>query len=263
MAIPIIAGLAAGSTAAGVAGSLFDKKKAKPIDISRQLSLLQDTYAQNQLQNTDLANKLNPLTAGYKTDLSNALTGARNEFAGNKAEYLGTTEANTKEAQDALRKNLYSKTFSGVPSSLQAIREASAAGGGLNTGSYQKAVGDFGDKLAQTLGEGERDIQLQGIKNRQSAQENAFNTFNNLSSKLTDQQINGLTKVLDTGREDLVRQYTTSMGLSQDETQGIIDLLNFQQSGNLAQDTAADAQRQALYNSLIQGGASILGRKAV
>lgn len=249
--------------AAGAAGSLFGKKKSKPIDITQQLNRIQDTYAQNQLQNTQLTKDLAPLTADYRTGLSNALNTARTDFAGNKAEFLGATDANTKEAQDALRKNLYSKTFNAVPDSLQAIREASAAGGGLKTGSYQKAVGDFGSELASKLGEGERDIQVMGINNRQSAQENAFNAFNNLSSRLTDQQLNGLTKIMDTGREDLVRQYTTSMGLSQEETQAIVDLLNFHQSGQLASDTAADANQQALYNALISGGSGLLGRKAV
>lgn len=261
MAIPLAA-VGAGMAAAGVAGSLFGKKKAKPIDISQQLARIQDTYAQNQLQNSQLTKDLNPLTNTYRADLAGAIGGAKEDFATNKNELLTRTDQNTKEAQDALRANLYSKEFSGVPGSLQAIREASAAGGGLNTGSYQKAVGRFGTDLARTLGEGERDIQLKGVENRQSAQEQAFSAFNNLSSKLTDNQIQGLTKALDTGREDLVRQYTTSMGLSQDETQAVVDLLNFQQSGNMAQDSAEEANRQSLYNALVGGGAGLIGRKA-
>lgn len=258
MAIP--AAIPIAMAGAGVAGSLFGKKKSKPIDISQQLSLLQQSYGQQRLQNDELAKNLNPLTQSYKADLQAALNQGKTDFTGAKQEFLGATDANTKQAQDALRANLYSKTFNALPDTLQAVREASAAGGGLKTGSYQKAVADVGSTLAQTIGEGERDIQIQGIQNRQSAQENAFNTFNSLSSRMTDQQIQGLTKVLDTGREDLVRQYTTSMGLSEAETQGIIDLLNFQQSGQLASNTADDANRQALYNALIGGGATLLGR---
>ncbi len=258
MVVPLIA-LGAGMAAGGVAGSLL-QKKPRSIDITQQLQQLQDTYSQNQLQNQDLTKQLNPLTQGYKEDLAKALGGAKQDFASNKTEYLGATDANTKEAQDAMRANLYGKTFNALPDTLQAVREASAAGGGLKTGSYQKAVNDVGRTTAQTIGQGERDIQLAGVQNRQGAQEQAFNAFNNLSSKLTDQQLDGLTKVLDTGREDLVRQYTTSMGLSQDETQGIISLLNFQQSGNLANDQADAANKQALYNALINGGGTIAGR---
>ncbi len=259
MVAPLL--LAGGAlVAGGVAGSMFGKKKAQPIDITQQLSKIQDTYAKNRELNTGLSNSLDPLTQNYRADLQSAIGGAKQDFTANKNELLTSTDVNTKEAQDALRKNLYSKTFNAVPDSLQAIREASAAGGGLKTGSYQKAVGDFGGQLAQTLGEGERDIQLKGVDNRQGAQEQAFSAFNNLSSKLTDAQLDGLTKVLDTGREDLVRQYTTSMGLNEDETQAIVDLINFQQSGELANNTAADANRQSLYNSLIGGGAGLMGR---
>lgn len=259
MAIPLMA-VGAGLTAAGVGASLMGKKKSKPIDISRQLSELQSTFGRNRQLNTGLKESLDPLTAGYKADLASTLKGAKDDFAANKAEFLGSTDANTKQAQDALRANLYSKTFNAVPDSLQAIREASAAGGGLNTGSYQKQLGDFGGQLATTLGEGERNIQITGIQNRQGAQEQAFSAFNNLSNKLTDSQLDGLTKVLDTGREDLVRQYTTEMGLNESETQSIIDLLNFQQSGQLAQDSAADKNRQDLYNALIGGGTTLLGK---
>lgn len=259
-AIPIAIG--AGMAAGGIAGSFFGKKKTQPIDISQQLARVQGSYDKQNRLNTDLSANLNPLTQGYKADLQAALGQEKTDFAGNKQEYLGSTDANTKAAQDALRANLYSTTFNALPDTLQAVREASAAGGGLNTGSYQKAVNDVGRTTAQTIGQGERDIQVQGLQNKQGAQENAFNAFNQLSGKMTDQQLQGLTKVLDTGREDLVRQYTTSMGLSEAETQSIVDLLNFQASGNLASQTAADANQQALYNALIGGGSTMMGSYA-
>ncbi len=239
-------------------GGLFGGNN-QPIDITAQLNAIQQNYAKQNSLNTELGTKLNPLTDQYKTDLASAISGAKNDQNTTNNQYLAETGTNTKEAQDALRKNLYSKTFSGVPESLQAIREASAAGGGLNTGSYQKAVGEFGGQLAETLGRGETQLQAQGVQNRQSAQENAFNTFSNLSSHLSDQQISGLTKVMDTGREDLVRQYTNSMGFSEDETNAIVGLLNFQQSGQLASNTADNANKTALLTALIGGGAKITG----
>lgn len=248
-----------GGVAGGALGGFMGGKKKKPIDISQQLAQLQSTYAKNQQNNAALTQGLNPMTAQYKTDLQNLLAGQRTDFTGNKNEYLAATDANTKEAQDVLRKSLYSDTFKGVPDSLQAIREASAAGGGLKTGSYQKAVGDFGSELASTLGQGERDIQVAGLQNRQGAQENTYNAFNALSSKLSDQQMEGLTKVMDTGRADLIREYTTSMGLSEAETQGVIDLLNFQQSGEFAGDTADNASKNALLSSLFQAGGTLAG----
>ncbi len=246
-----------GGVAGGALGGFSGGEKSKPIDITAQLNKLQDTYSKNRQLNQGLTTSLNPLTDKYKADLASALSGAKQDFTGERNNYLTATDANTKEAQDAMRRNLYSTTFNALPDTLQAVREASAAGGGLNTGSYQKAVNDVGRTTAQTIGQGERDIQLAGVNNRQGAQENAFNAFNNLSSKLTDQQINGLTKVMDTGREDLVRQYTTDMGLNADETQGIIDLLNFQASGDMAAHTADEANSSSNLASMLNSAASI------
>lgn len=258
MVVPLLA-LGAGVMAGGAAAGLLGGKKRPNIDISQQLEQLRQGTAQNRLMTDKLKTSLDPLTTDYKTQLQGMLAGQKNDFAANKNEYLGATMANTKEAQDAMRANLYSKTFSGVPDALQAVREASAAGGGLKTGSYQKAIGDVGNTVATNLGTGERDIQLQGLQNKQGAQSQAFDAFNNLSSKLSDTQMEGLTKVLDTGREDLVRQYTTQMGLNDQETQGIIDLLNFKQSGEQAGSSADEANRMALIQAIMGAGGKIAG----
>lgn len=246
-----------GGIAGGALGGFLGGSGSKPIDITQQLNKVQDTYRKNRELNQGLSTSLNPLTESYKADLAKALSGAKQDFNTNKNEYIAGTDRNTLEGQDAMRRNLYSDTFNALPDTLQAVREASAAGGGLNTGSYQKAVNDVGRTTAQTIGQGERDIQLAGIQNRQGAQSQAFDAFNNLSSKLTDQQINGLTKVMDTGREDLVRQYTTDMGLNQDETQAIIDLLNFQASGDMAAHTADESNSNSNLASLLNSAASI------
>ena len=258
MVIPLAVGAGGALIAGGVAGSLFGKKSSKPVDISRQLADIKDTYARNQSINAALPGALNPLTQDYRTDLKHQFDQSKADFATNKAEYLGATDANTKAAQDAQRANVYGDTFNGLPDALRSVREASAAGGGIGSGAYQQSVRDVGVSTAQKLASGERDIQIAGLQNKQSAQENAFNTFNNLSAKLSDQQIQGLTKVLDTGREDLIRQYTTKMGLNEAETQSVVDLLNFQQSSEFAKNTAADADRQSLYTSLIGTGGTLI-----
>ncbi len=256
-----IAGGGVGALAGGFGSKLFGNKQ-RPIDITGQLNAIQNTYAANRGLNQNLTGALAPLTGNYQTGLASNVAGAKNDLATQTGDYVTNTNANTQEAQDALRKNLYSNTFNALPSTLQAVREASAAGGGLNTGSYQKAVNDVGTRTAQTIGEGESQLQAQGAQARQGAQSQAFDAFSKLQSQLTDQQMQGLTKVLDTGREDLVRQYTTEMGLNEDETNAVVSLLNFQQSGQMAQDQASAANQTALLSALIGGGAQVAGRAA-
>lgn len=253
----VVGGLMAG---AGIAGSLFGKKKAKTPDISQQLAEVRKTYEKNRSINQGLYTDLQPLTQQFKTDAGDVITGAREDFAAGKGEYLGETKKLAEDAKNALRANLYSGTFAGLPDTLRSVREAAAAGGGIDSGAYQQAVQNVGMDTARTLASGERDIQIEGIQQQQRAQENVFNAFNQLSNKLTDTQMGVLTTVLDTGREDLVRKATVEMGLNESETQAVVDLMNFRASGKLAVDSADDANRQALYNALITGGAGIFGR---
>lgn len=258
MPVPAIG---AGLAAAGIAGSLLGKKTVPPVDITDQLAQLKGGIGQSRLRVDDLYNKLQPLTSQYATDTNAALEGSRADLEGQKADYLGSIDKNTAAAKDALRANLYSNTFNGLPDALRAVREAAAAGGGVDSGAYNNAVTQVGVNTASTLANGERDLQLQGLQDQNSAQTNAFNTFSQLSSKLNDQKLDMLTKVMDSGRADLVQKTASQLGLDQEETQGIIDLMNFQQSGNLASSSADASNQQALYDALINSGASLLARK--
>lgn len=231
--------------------------KSKPIDISQQLSQVRSAYDQAGQRNAALPGALNPLTQDYKAGLKSALTGAREGFETERTRFMDETDATTKGAQDAMRANLYSDTFSALPDALRSVREASAAGGGLNTGSYQQAVKETGVDTARQLIGGERDIQIAGAEHKQQAQQQAFNAFNELSSRLNAAEMDGLVRVMDTGREDLIRQYTTQMGFDIGEAQAVIDLMNFKQSGQMAQSQAADANKMALLTALISGGTKI------
>lgn len=264
MVAPLVPLAVAGGAmmAGGAAGSLFGKKKAKAPDISEQLAKVQATYNRNRDINRGLYDELQPLTGQFKQGAEDVMTGAKEDFAAGKGEYLGETKKLAEEAKNVLRANLYSGTFAGLPDTLRSVREAAAAGGGIDSGAYQQAVQNVGVDTARTLATGERDIQIEGLQQQQRAQENVFNAFNQLSNKLTDAQMGVLTTVLDTGREDLVRKATVEMGLNESETQAVVDLMNFRASGKLAVDSAADANRQALYNSLITGGAGLLGRSS-
>lgn len=252
-----IIGGAVGGPVGAVAGGIFGKKKSASIDISAQLAQLSQNAQRNRGLNNNLLDKTTGNLGTYKTGAADAIGQERTDFAGAKSDYLGASQDLTTQAKDDLRANLYSKTFSALPGTIRAVKEASAAGGGLDTGSYQQQLRDVGNTTARTVAEGERDIQVSGANNMQAAQTNVFNQFNQLSQKLSDQQLQTLTKVLDTGDMNAIRQATTEMGLNDDETQGIISLLNFKQSGQMASDQASEANKYALLNALIGGGSKI------
>lgn len=255
--IPIAIG--AGMAGGGIAGSLFGKKKAKPIDITAQLKQVQDSTMRSRGRVDDLYDALQPKTEAFKNESMGVLNTARETAGAERDRFLTETDDLTKQSKDLLRANLYSDTFQGLPDALRAVREASAAGSGIDSGAYQQAVQNVGRDTASNLVRGERDIQIEGLKGQQDAQRVAYQTFGALSSKLDDQQLDLLAKVLDTGREDMVRRTASQIGLDESETQAIVDLLNFRASGNLAAQTSADEQRQQLYNALIGGGSMLMG----
>lgn len=254
------ASVALGAVAAAKAANDAIFKQKKSIDIGSQLGSIQQNASRNSFLNENLHNDLAGVNTANQTDTASALEKARADAETQKSQYLGDTAKLTDEAKNALRANLYSKEFSGLPDALKAVREASAAGSGINSGAYQSAVAGVGADVARNLTTGERDIQVAGLQNQQQAQNQTYQTFANLTSKLSDQKLEMLTKVLDTGREDLVRRTTVQMGLNDSETQAVVDLLNFKQSGQLASQSAADANQQSLYNALIQTGGTILGK---
>lgn len=259
MVAPLVA-VGAGLAAGGVAGSLFGGKKIKKPDITQQLAQVNKQISTSRGRVDQLYDQLQPLTQRYQTGAEDVIGQGRATADEERNKFLSSTSELATQAKDALRQNLYSDTFAGLPDTLRAVREASAAGSGIDSGAYQAQVGNIGRDVARNLTTGERDIQIAGLEGQQNAQQVAYQTFSNLSSKLDDQQLDLLAKVMDTGREDMIRRTAGQLGLDEAETQAIISLLNFRESGQMAADSAEASNRQALYNALIGGGSMMMGK---
>jgi hypothetical protein len=251
--------LAAG---ASVLGGLMSRKgggAASPPDITQQLSearklrekqgrAVQDTYA-----------RLPGLTQDYSAQTQAGIEDIRNRVGEGSQQYLGDIGQNVEQTKDALRRSLYGNTFSGVPAAMQAVREAGAAGAGVGSGAYLRGVEGVGENIAQRLATGEQDIQAKGLETMADARTRTYDTFSNLESKLGSANLDRIAKVMDTGRADELQRLSLEMGLNEEETQSLIDLMNFQQSGKLASETAANQNKNDLSNALLGIGGQIAG----
>lgn len=234
-------------------------KSVKPIDITDQIAQVKGNAQKGRARVDELYNTLQPLTEQYKNEATGAI-GASKAAAGlERTNFLKANEDLTSQTKDLLRQNLYADTFTGLPDTLRAVREASAAGSGIDSGAYQQAVQNVGRDTAANIVGGERDIQLKGLEGQQNAQQVAYQTFSNLSSKLDDQQLGLLTKVLDTGREDQVRRTAQQLGLDESETQSLLDLMNFKASGQLASESADAANASDELSALLGLGGTVVG----
>lgn len=224
------------------------------VDITQQLAQAQQNATKNRQIAGQLPGQLAPLTSAYTSGVNSTLSGALNTANTNAANLNTTVGQNTTDAANALRANVYGSTFNGLPAALTAAREAAAAGGGVQSGSYQNAVKQIGVGAAQSVAQGEAGIQAQGAQAKTAAATTAYQTVAGLSSKLTDDQLNQLSTVLQTGRTDLIQNAATQMGLNDQETQSLIDLMNFQQSQNLASTTGQNQSNQQLLGTALQVG---------
>ena len=253
-------GAAIGGVAGGVMGGLMGgKKKAATPDITKQLLALQQNR-QKQQQTLDPAYaKAGELTNQYSTDTQSAIEDIRNRTNVGTNQYLGDINKNVEQSKDALRRSLYGNTFSGTSGALQAVREAGAAGAGVGSGAYLKGVQNVGADIANRLATGEQDIQAKGLQTMADARTNAYSTFSNLESKLGSANLDRLTTVMDTGRSDVLQKMASEMGLNTEETQGLIDLMNFQQSGQMASESANAASKNDLSSIFAQGAGTVAG----
>jgi hypothetical protein len=220
-------------------------------DISQQLLQVQQNAQRNRQLSGGLYNSLQPLTQQYQQGVGSTISGATNTANAAAGAYQGQVGQNVEDAKNALRSNLYGSTFNGLPAALTATREAAAAGGGVQSGSYQNAVKQIGVGTAQALATGEAGIQAQGAAQKTAATTTAYQTVQNLTSRLTDAQLSSLSTVLATGREDLIQNAATQMGLNDQETQSLIQLYNFNQSGRLASSAADASNNQQLLSNVL------------
>jgi len=227
------------------------------IDISQQLALAQQNAQKNRQIASGLPGQLNTLTSQYQTGVGQTISGATGSANAAANALQGTVAQNTTNAGNALRANVYGSTFNGLPAALTAAREAAAAGGGVQSGSYQNAVKQIGVGAAQSVAQGEAGIQAQGAQQQTAAATTAYQTVQGIASKLTDAQLNSLSTVLATGRQDLIENAATQMGLNDQETQSLISLYNFQQSGNLASSTAQNATNAQLLGTALNVGGKL------
>jgi hypothetical protein len=235
---------------------------SKPVDISAQLSMAKALRERQGRAVEATYAKLPGITQDYTNQTEAGIEDIRNRVGTESTKYLGDIQQNTEQSKDALRRALYGNTFSGVPAAMQAVREAGAAGAGVGGGAYLRGVEGVGQTVAEKLATGEQELQAKGLQTQADARTQAYNTFSNLESKLGEANLDKISKVMDTGRTDTLQRLALEMGLNSEETQSLIDLMNFRSSSQLAADQSNSANKAAIISAMIGGIGGIAGQYA-
>lgn len=257
MAFPLA--LAAGAAMVG-AGLMSKKEEVRPPDITQQLLDAKKLREKQGRAVADTYGRLPEYTAAYDKQTQAGIEDQRSRVGAGSTQFLADTQSNVDASKDSLRRSLYGNTFSGAPAAMQLVREQGAAGAGVGSGAYLKGVQNVGTDLATKLASGEQAIQTQGLQTMQDARSKTYEVFSNLESKLGSANLDRIATVMSTGRTDELTRLATEMNLNSEETQSLIDLMNFQTSGQLASDSANAGAANDLRNALIGTGGSLMGR---
>lgn len=258
MVWPLVAGAV---IAGGVAGSLFGQKKVRPPDVGEQLAAVKSNAVRQRGIATGLTANLQKQADPYKAQVMGALDDydkRGNEEAGQYLEEMGkTTDLLGNDQRMVARRNINGQ----VNPSIRAIREAMAAGPGVESSATANSLTELGTNLAEQHAQAETSIDIQALQSKAEA----LSTVHADSVGRIQQRMGVTTEMLAglhaEGRDDLIREAALMSGINDQETEGIIALLNFRETGKFAADSAAAARRQELWNGLTSMGTKLATAK--
>ncbi len=255
--IPLAIG--GGLAAGGIAGSVLGKKKVSPIDISPFLSTIRAAEERQRGIASGLRGQLTPLGVQFQTGVGAAADTAQQAARERAQQFLSEIAGPTSEIAQTQRAQARQSILGNIPEAQRAVRESAAATGGLQRGAAVSALAEVPRQAVSDLAQVEQGISLQELGVKQQALQSVFNLDEQLIQDRLGIDRDTLGAIFQSGREDLIREATSLLGISEQSTSDILDALGIQATGQQAAQSAEAAQRQALFNALIQAGGTVAG----
>jgi hypothetical protein len=255
-ALPIAVGT--GLAGIGLAGSLSGSSGPKfdPTQLLNNIQASKDR--QNQIAG-GLPGQLAPLGANYQAGITGAENTATTAEQAAAKKFLSDTGQATDSQGNMLSDVLKQRVLGALPEEQAALRESEAATGGLERGGAAAAFQNLGATTAQSIGQGEQQIALQQNQLRQQNLNTVLNMDNSLITEKLGIDKDTLLQLYNSGRQDLIDEANSLLGIEQTSTASVNDVLAAQQNANLGQGAADAARQQQLYQSLIGLGGTVAG----
>lgn len=253
----VVAGTALG--AAGLAGSIFGKKKIPNYDISRINALL--THGGEEQRN--IIGELRPETekqlGQFRTDITGAQDRARADQETSRGRLLSELDPVTSRLLRSQTDQLKRTTFGAIPEAQQATREALAASGGLGRGVAAEQLARVPLEASRQFAEGAAGLQQESLRTQQDALQNLQSQESQLIAKNLGIDESTYNTILSTGNSALINELNALVDESKRRNEGLINAEMFRQSGNVAAASADAANRQAIFSSLTGLGGTVAG----
>lgn len=226
---------------------------------------------------SSLSGKLQPLSDKFKTErgqLGTDLQARSDQALGQYATDIGNLSAMDKAANAEAANLQQERAFRTLPAQQQAIREALAGQGLLNTGAAGRRLSQPVQEAARSVSDFSRELELNRLAKQSQRAENV--ALAGLDTRkqtalarmgIDNDTINYLNQI---GRQDILNEAAQMAGLSQEEAQGLsgisqnlVDVMNqtdiARQAQNIAQAQQQAAQRNAMIQSLLTLGGTGAG----
>lgn len=206
---------------------------------------------------TSLPGQLTPFTTELKTSSNQLGTGFVNNNKANVDNYKRNfvNPAATEAAVGAKQE----QNFRTVPAQQQAIREALASTGRLQTGRA-------GNALAQPVLDAARDtrdfasqLALNDEEARRSAETTGFNATQQADLTKLGLDTDTMKTLFESGRGDIIQQAADLLGIEGDLSQGLFNLENTRQQSDIATAMNKANNRASLRNALLGIGGQLAG----
>lgn len=258
MVTPLVAA-GAGLAAAGLAGSIFGKKKKVNYDISGIQNLIQQGGQEERAQLARLRPETQKLTDTFRSDVSGAQDRARADQAASGKALISELDPVTSRLLQSQTDQLKRTTFGQIPEAQQAAREALAATGGLQRGVSAESLARVPIEAARTFGEGAANLQQESLRTQQDALQNLQSQESQLISKNLGIDADTYNTILNSGNAALIGELNGLIEEARNRTQGLVGAEQFRQTGNVANAAAENANQQAIYSSLTNLGGNLIG----
>lgn len=252
--------IGAGLAGAGLVGSIINRRRTPQFDTAQLQSILNAGGEEQRRLLGQIRPETQTLTNQFRTDVTGAQDRARADQASSSARLLQELDPITSRLFQTQRDQLKRESFGAIPEATRAAREALAATGGLGRGIAAEELARIPVQAAQEFQRGVSGLTAQGLQTKQAALQNLQSQESQLIAQNLGIDQNTFNTILQTGNEALINELNGLIEESKRRTQGLSDIEQFRQTGNVAAASADEANRQAIFQALAGLGGTLAGQ---
>ena len=258
MPVPYAA-LGLGLQAAGLAGSIFGRKKLPSTNTAAVRNLIQQGSEEEQRQIARLRPETQAQLDQFRTDTQGAQAKATAAQEASRTRLLQDLDPITSRLLRSQTDQLKRSTFGSIPETQQAVREALAASGGLNRGVAAEELARVPIEAARQFGEGAASLQQESLKTTEDALQDLQEQESQLIAKNLGIDQQTYDTILRTGNDALIKELDALIDESRNRIGGLLSAETAGQLGRQAQVAGENAQRQAIFEALGNVGGTLAG----